>query len=374
MNHLPPLQNIHTLANNSYNTNFDKQNRLFTEMFSNLVQQDRAISLEAWQNLPELQQSYKTFDLFADANKTRQLIDFDNVEQMQAVFDGRYKKYVNFVGGADAETLPNFINREIEYFNKWVLQSFISEYPKINIVKNHLQKYIAFVEAKLQPLAGGAPSMIKQLGINNIMNLYATSVKPPIKYDFELEMKTIFDKRYNVEITENDLLTNGFSNVAINRFFKGIVSYDDKLKLIKFIENRHKKPSPIKTDNNTPPIENTARAKTIEIIKNEIDVIDKNKGWQYSFRNEIDYNTFTTLLACYFEGSEYTLPTELISLQHGSKTRFAPIFRSIYYACDKSKIDLINNTQYFELIKIIEDYSNVPKDKLYKSIMKINKQ
>jgi hypothetical protein len=261
MNHLPPLQNIHTLANNSYNTNFDKQNRLFTEMFSNLVQQDRAISLEAWQNLPELQQSYKTFDLFADANKTRQLIDFDNVEQMQAVFDGRYKKYVNFVGGADAETLPNFINREIEYFNKWVLQSFISEYPKINIVKNHLQKYIAFVEAKLQPLAGGAPSMIKQLGINNIMNLYATSVKPPIKYDFELEMKTIFDKRYNVEITENDLLTNGFSNVAINRFFKGIVSYDDKLKLIKFIENRHKKPSPIITDNNTPPIENTARAK-----------------------------------------------------------------------------------------------------------------
>ncbi len=158
MEHLPPKQNIHALADNSYNDNFAMQNKLFTEMFSNLVQQDRSISLETWQNLPELQQSYKTFDLFADANYTLQLIDFDNVERLQVVFDSRYKKFESWAGGADAETLPNFIGDEIEYFNKWILQSFTTKQTEINKVKNQLKKYISFVEGKLQPLASDAPA------------------------------------------------------------------------------------------------------------------------------------------------------------------------------------------------------------------------
>ncbi|OIQ16606.1 MAG: hypothetical protein BM557_09855 [Flavobacterium sp. MedPE-SWcel] len=102
---------------------------------------------------------------------------------------------------------------------------------------------------------------------------------------------------------------------------------------------------------------------TLEIIQNHIEEID-DKGWQYSFKNQHNYDTFTSLLVAYFEQKEYVLPTEIIELKRGCKTRLAKAFGEILRELGDGVLK--EKTKYFDIIKTLK-YFKDEKD-IYKAI------
>lgn len=106
--------------------------------------------------------------------------------------------------------------------------------------------------------------------------------------------------------------------------------------------------------------------RTKELITKFIHEIDANKGWEYSFHSESDYNTITDLLVKFFEQKPYEITGVSIKLRKGSKTRFAKMLGNLYNELADSTLS--KNEEYFRLIKTIEDYKDKTKDELYKDI------
>jgi hypothetical protein len=107
---------------------------------------------------------------------------------------------------------------------------------------------------------------------------------------------------------------------------------------------------------------------TKNLIINELNKIDKNKGWNYAFRSENDFELFVNLLTKYFTHSDYNLPKEIIKLKINTKTRFAASLKSLYN--ELSDIPFKSNVKYFEIIRTLNHFERLNDNEIYKALNK----
>jgi len=113
--------------------------------------------------------------------------------------------------------------------------------------------------------------------------------------------------------------------------------------------------------------EQSTEGKTKDFIITEIVNTDTEKGWQYVFKNETDYNTFVDLLTNYFEYKPNSLPDKIIELRRGCKTKFSTTLGNIVRELsNKDKIK--DETEYFKIIKILNHYNKMKDNEIYKAI------
>jgi len=124
------------------------------------------------------------------------------------------------------------------------------------------------------------------------------------------------------------------------------------------------------TKKNQPETNQTNR--TRNAIDEQFVLLDNDKGWKYAFKNESDYKLFTDLLVNLFIGKNYALPKDAIKLQRGCKTRLAATLGKIQGElsnCDK----LINDEDFFKIVKVLSHYKNLTNDQLYKDLTRFGK-
>ena len=107
-------------------------------------------------------------------------------------------------------------------------------------------------------------------------------------------------------------------------------------------------------------------SKTKKMIADELEIMDKNKGWAYAFKTESDYNSFVDLLTCYFEFKEFTLPSTTIKLTRDCKTKLAKTLRPIHK--ELSEKALKSDTDFFKIVRILSHFENLNDDEIYKTI------
>lgn len=119
----------------------------------------------------------------------------------------------------------------------------------------------------------------------------------------------------------------------------------------------------LETAENKQGIEQT---KTIDKIRNAFIEIDKAKGWHYAFRNENDFNTFAKILALFFEGKDYNLPTQSIFLKKGCKTRFAHLLKELHSDLKMSEAPLKSDIYYLNLVRKLNLFEKDTDIEIYK--------
>jgi hypothetical protein len=109
--------------------------------------------------------------------------------------------------------------------------------------------------------------------------------------------------------------------------------------------------------------------KTVKNIKNTFNSIDLEKEWEYCFTNEEDFNTYTTILADYFN-PDTKVNSQNIQIQaiKGTKSKTAKILRKIYNESTEKK--LRGNNDYFEIVKILSTFKDLSLEKIYDSLGK----
>jgi len=105
-------------------------------------------------------------------------------------------------------------------------------------------------------------------------------------------------------------------------------------------------------------------SRTLDLIKEKIDGIDRDKGWEYAFRSREDLDVFVELLTCFFEQREYELPDEVIRLRKGSKTRMATIIKQIHQ--ELSDRPLNGDNEFLNIVRKL--YPFIKDSNLYKTI------
>lgn len=108
--------------------------------------------------------------------------------------------------------------------------------------------------------------------------------------------------------------------------------------------------------------DNSSR-ETRNLIIDLINDID-DKGWKYVFKNENDFTQFVDLLAKYFEGQPYELPSKKINLVRRCKTRFASVLKDIHKKLTIKPLS--QDKEYLNIIRVLSPYAN-EKD-LYKTL------
>jgi hypothetical protein len=93
-------------------------------------------------------------------------------------------------------------------------------------------------------------------------------------------------------------------------------------------------------------------------IRKRFELIDKNKGWKYTFRNENDLECICNLIASYFEDQPYELPQELIRLRKRTKTRTAIVLGEIHR--DLSENQFSTDEDFLTIVRCIKDFENLP--------------
>lgn len=106
--------------------------------------------------------------------------------------------------------------------------------------------------------------------------------------------------------------------------------------------------------------------RTKQVISETFENMDE-KGWQYAFVSEKDYNLFTDLLTNFFEYKTYSLPKNTIQLKRTCKTKVAKALGELHKELS-NKNKLINDDEYFKLVKILNPFENETKQDLYKAL------
>jgi len=121
---------------------------------------------------------------------------------------------------------------------------------------------------------------------------------------------------------------------------------------------------PIETDTESP---TTEIKSLIKQSISEILIAIDDKGWEYAFNTEADYNTFLDLLANYFEPEPkpYTLPKGIIRMKRGSKTKFAEALGEIHKKY--SSKPFINDKEFFKIVKILTHFQKLKDKEIYKA-------
>lgn len=92
-----------------------------------------------------------------------------------------------------------------------------------------------------------------------------------------------------------------------------------------------------------------------------------NRGWQYAFRSESDYNLFTGLLTNFFEYKPYSLPETIIQLKRTCKTKVAKVLGEIHKELG-TEGKLSTDTEYFKLVRVLNHFETEPQGDLYKAL------
>lgn len=109
---------------------------------------------------------------------------------------------------------------------------------------------------------------------------------------------------------------------------------------------------------------NESRAK--EFIADIISSMD-NKGWEYAFVSEHDYNLFTDLLTSYFEFKPYKLPDATIQLKRACKTKLARALGDIHgELCHVKKLSA--DIDFFEIIRTLNHFEKETHSELNRTL------
>lgn len=107
-------------------------------------------------------------------------------------------------------------------------------------------------------------------------------------------------------------------------------------------------------------------SRTRQFIADEINIIDKNIGWEFAFTDETDFNLFLDLLTCYFEYKPYSIPNSIIKLKRGCKTRFANALKPIHVAF--SETPLKSDLEFFKILRVLNHFERMTDIEIYKAI------
>jgi len=111
---------------------------------------------------------------------------------------------------------------------------------------------------------------------------------------------------------------------------------------------------------------NINESRTKELIADIISSMD-NKGWEYAFVSEHDYNLFADLLTNYFELKPYKLPDTTIQLKRGCKTKLAKALGDIHKELSNEN-KLSTDTNFFKIIRTLNHFEKDTQGDLYKSL------
>ena len=106
--------------------------------------------------------------------------------------------------------------------------------------------------------------------------------------------------------------------------------------------------------------------RTKKVISDAFQNMD-NKGWQYAFVSEKDYNTFTDLLTNFFEYKPYTIPEKAIPLKRTCKTKLAKALGWVHKELSNEN-KLSADTNYFNLVRVLSHFKEETQDDLYKAL------
>lgn len=110
-------------------------------------------------------------------------------------------------------------------------------------------------------------------------------------------------------------------------------------------------------------LDNEARTKAIieEAFKNA-----HSDGWEYAFNNEDEYKNYVSILVNFFTNTPQTLPSHVFHLKMKTKTNVAQALRSIHK--ELGQVELINDEQYFDIIRLLNHFQKVENKTLYKML------
>jgi hypothetical protein len=121
----------------------------------------------------------------------------------------------------------------------------------------------------------------------------------------------------------------------------------------------------------TPQPIGTEQNRTKKVISEQFELLDK-RGWEYAFRNETDYNTFSDLLTDFFEFKKYSLPKQVIQLKKGCKTRLAATLGKIHSELSNNDT-LSGDNDFFEIVNVLSPFSELTRQQLYKDLSRHGK-
>lgn len=109
-----------------------------------------------------------------------------------------------------------------------------------------------------------------------------------------------------------------------------------------------------------------------EDIMNGLDKLNPGRTWKYAFRSEIDHCEFATILTHFFVTKDYT-HHDIINLQDSCKTSLCGIFRDFhkeYRSKYNGPAKLKNDTEFFNILRILDCFEKLTDDEIYKALTK----
>ncbi len=96
--------------------------------------------------------------------------------------------------------------------------------------------------------------------------------------------------------------------------------------------------------------------RTKKLIEKKFEAIDDN-GWEYAFKKESDFFTFTNLLCDFFEYKDYVLPNTIIELKRGCKTKLGKVLGEIHKDLSNEP-SLKGDEDFFKIIRTLNHFTN----------------
>jgi L-rhamnose mutarotase len=172
------------------------------------------------------------------------------------------------------------------------------------------------------------------------------------------EMNSISIEDYTIHLAS---LTN-------NKYFDTLF-YDDIAFIVDGINKAWKKvlaeineKQPQQKEENPTELKNQKK-----IIEDHFSNIDE-KGWEYAFRCEEDYNLFVDLLTKFFEQKKYKLPDNIIELKRDCKTKLAITLRDIHRDIGNKKLSA--DYGFFEIIRILSHFKELNNSDIKRALSK----
>ena len=107
--------------------------------------------------------------------------------------------------------------------------------------------------------------------------------------------------------------------------------------------------------------------RTIELVFSKIGNTDK--GWEYAFIQESDYESYVQLLAKHFAGERYQLPDNKINLKRNAKTQVARALGTIHGELIEKKLK--HDKEFFNIARVLKPMDEYLTDKqLYEAMVK----
>lgn len=241
-----------------------------------------------------------------------------------------------------AKAFDNYIKEAMKYI---VAPISIDRYKNSNIP---LKSSVDYLISNIKNLLSEIESKDKSFNIESqieFLEVFIQSLSVEIEFptfpdDPNIELKKCLIEKLKVEIKGLEYLNKKNQVEELNKLKRNIPTEKDKQTL-----------------------------DTEQIIINEFESIDRNKGWRYAFKNENDFNSFVELLTLYFKHESYTLPQTIIQLKIRTKTKVAKALREIHKELSNED-NLRNDFKFLELIRVLSTFNNLSIEDIYDNLTK----